>query len=308
MVPAAIRQLDPAIHRQPVYPRRGEEQMEQARVVGIANVLHVELPVIRHRLRVGAEDHHVAPDDAVDIGAHLGAEILLKRRRRLRQGHEYQPAIDRHAERREAVGRQVEIGRHAALAAGALLEGDRGQTARKIVGPVVVDAGQPPIGPSGLVDADQIAAMDAAIDHRVDAAVRVADGEDRRVADPRAPVVAGFGDFLLQHDEMPDRPAEYPGLFRLVDIGVRIDPVGDPAHPLRGPFQHRVDRHLPLAVPARSRRALYRHAPGGAIRRGERLAWSGALCTLRRARPDGPETGVRAPFRRVGVRRRRRRQ
>src|ERR1700739_3072677 len=89
---AALADQHAAALAQPGDAEGGEEQMEEARMVGVLDVLYIELPVVRQRLDEAADDldrllQHAAnaPDDRL-------AEVLFNRRRRLGQGAEYQAA------------------------------------------------------------------------------------------------------------------------------------------------------------------------------------------------------------------------
>src|SRR5947208_7074099 len=106
----------------------------------------------------------------------------------------------------------AEFGRHAALALDAALEGDAGQLAGEIVAPAVIDAGDLLAVPL-LGQAQQIAAVGAAVDEGVDRAIRAARDNDRDLADGRRDPIAGRGDLGFEAEVIPGRPLEDPLLF-----------------------------------------------------------------------------------------------
>ena len=122
----------------------------------------------------------------------------------------------------------AEIGRHAASAVHPALEGDRFQIAPQIVAPGVIDALEILGAAAGIVEADQRAAMDAAVLERGDRTVGVAHDHDRHLSDLRRAPVAGVGDFGFQAEKIPDRAFEDPLLFGLQQLPVAIDPVRNP--------------------------------------------------------------------------------
>src|ERR1700753_1595755 len=89
---------------------------------------------------------------------------------------------------------------HAALAFDAILEGDAAQIALPVVGPGVVDAGKILFALAVIVEADQRAAMVAAVFEGVYLTVGVADHDDRRLADFCGAEVAGLGQFDLERE------------------------------------------------------------------------------------------------------------
>ncbi len=101
----------------------------------------------------------------------------------------------------EAVG-------HAALALDAVLERNAGQVALRVVIPGVIDAAEILAMLAAVFQADQRAAMGAAIFERVDFIVGVAGDDHRRVADVRRQEIARFGQFNFQREVMPVRPLE----------------------------------------------------------------------------------------------------
>src|SRR5207244_12101287 len=95
----------------------GEERVQQARVIAVLDVLHVELPVARQHLAVTPEQLDRRAHDAPDARRDLGAEIIGERRRVRREGAEYEPGerLDPQLARPVLLG--LCVLRHAALAA-----------------------------------------------------------------------------------------------------------------------------------------------------------------------------------------------
>ncbi len=123
-------------------------------MVGVAQVLGVELPVVVDDLALNAERLHLPGHVAADeVGLGL-AEITLHRRRLLGERAEDHVAEDFHPKRLQAVLLQVEIFRHAALAADAVLEGEADELAVEPVVPGMVDAGQR-LGVALVLQADE---------------------------------------------------------------------------------------------------------------------------------------------------------
>src|SRR5256885_7190867 len=80
VVRAVLRDENAALLRQAVDAKAREEEMEQARMVGVLHVVHVELPVVRQHLRVRAEDLDRLDHHALDARQDLGAYIAFQRR------------------------------------------------------------------------------------------------------------------------------------------------------------------------------------------------------------------------------------
>jgi hypothetical protein len=162
-------------------------------VVGVLDVLHVELPVVRQHLREAAEHDWRAPgQDPADAVQDLLAEVLLDVGQVVVQGAEDEPVHDCQSQLARPVSLQAEVGWHAALAAHSLGERDRGQVALQAVGPGVVDAGEV-AGVAVVGHRDQRAAVRAAVLERVDLPVGVPGDQDRLLADERGTEVTRLG-------------------------------------------------------------------------------------------------------------------
>src|SRR5690349_22882642 len=116
----------------------------------------------------------------------------------------------------------AEFGRHAALPLDAALEGDAGELAGKVVAPAVIDAGDF-LAVALLGQAQQIAAMGAAVNKGVDRAVRAARDNDGHLADRRRDPIAGHRDLRGEAQIAPGRPFEDALLLEPVLLRVSVD-------------------------------------------------------------------------------------
>ena len=141
MIAAAVVDIDAAGLRQAVDAERRQEGVQDRGVVGVLDVLGIELPVVRQDLRRAADNPGRPVEDAADAAdderAEIGFEVLYLIRERpkdqTRQFRDLQPV--------QMVLLLAEFGGHAALPLDAPLEGDAGQMAGEIIGPAVIDAG-----------------------------------------------------------------------------------------------------------------------------------------------------------------------
>src|SRR5205823_10523752 len=102
----------------------------------------------------------------------------------------------------EAVLLEPEARRHAPLAGNAAPEGDAVEIACEIVAPSVIDAGQI-VGVAAPLQANEIAAMGAAVDHCVDLAVLPPGDDDRRLAEKGRQVIAWLRQFTGKCQILP---------------------------------------------------------------------------------------------------------
>src|SRR5207237_9200224 len=109
-----------------------------------------------------------------------------------------------------------------ALPLDAALDGVAGQLAGEIEAPAVINAGDL-LAVTLLGEAQEIAAMGAAVDESVDRAVRAARHDDRDLADRRGDPIARLGDLSRQTQIAPGRPLEDPLLLEPVLLGIGID-------------------------------------------------------------------------------------
>src|ERR1051325_4806284 len=126
----------------------------------------------------------------------------------------------------------TEFGRHAALPLDAALERDAGELAGEVVAPAVINAGDF-LAVALLGQAQQVAAMGAAVDESVDRAVRAARDYDRDLADRRRDPIAGLGDLGREAQIAPGRALEDAVLLEPVLLGIGVDAEGDLAEGVR---------------------------------------------------------------------------
>ena len=110
----------------------------------------------------------------------------------------------------------------------------------------MVDAGQPVLGVAALLQADEVAAMGAAVEHRVDLAVLAAGDDDRRLAEEGGLVVAGLGQFVGERRGIASSARETRGRVRRGRFPGRRTPGTEPARypvpAIRAPVVHRQPR------------------------------------------------------------------
>ena len=173
---------------------------------------------------------HHAQQAAGDVGAEIGLQVG----RRVAERAEHQAAEFGGAQALQPVFFLAEFGRHAALALHAVLERDAGQLAGEVVGPAVIDAAEF-LDVAGALQAQQVAAMGAAVDEGVDRAGRVAHDDHRGLADRGGDVVAGFGEFDREAEVVPGGALEQALLLAVVLVRVGIDPERHLADAVRRP-------------------------------------------------------------------------
>ena len=168
------------------------------------------------------------------------ADVVAERRRIGRQRAKDQIAEPVDAQLFEPVVFKAEACRHPALAGDAAAKGDAVEVAFEVVAPGVIDAGQI-VGMPAPLQADEIAAMGAAVDHRMQRPVIAAGDDDRRLAEKGRQIVAGLGQFAGKRQKLPGRPEKDPGQLLAVDLRVGKHPVGDAGVALGGPLQCGLD-------------------------------------------------------------------
>ena len=293
MVGAGLADDNAALLGQPVHPEGGEEQVEDAGVVRVPDVLGVELPVVAQDLGIVAEHLCRLRQNPVDPAANLRPEIIVQRRRPMVERPEDQPGPGRGAQGPQVMVAAPEGRRHPPAALDALLEGDADQLAGLVVGPGVVDAGEG-AGVAEALQAQLRAAVGAAVLEGVDPAVARPHDDDRHVADRRRLVVAGFGNLAFEGEIVPDRPHE--DAFALTGVDRRIV----------------VERERDVRVaglrPDRGRRVCRGRGRPCGIRHGDTARRAGALRSVSkggsaafRRIPEGSPAGPRAASRLVGA-------
>ncbi len=227
VVTVTLVHLHAALLRRAVDAVGDEELVQQARVVGVAQVLGVELPVAGDQLPRIAENADRAVEEALDHpGAEL-AEILLQRLGALRlEGAEKHAFVVPHGQFSRRLLLEIEVVGHAAFALEPLAEGQAGELAGGGIAPAVIEA-HVALGVPAQLAHDHRAAVRAAVDEGVDRAVLVARHHDRRVADPRGAEVAGVRDLGFQTQIAPGRAAEDALHLERVQLLVVVQAKGD---------------------------------------------------------------------------------
>ena len=212
----------------------GEEQVQQAGVVGVAHVLEIELPVVRQRLGEAADDLQLAvAQHAADAAGDVRAEPGFDVGRVGRQRAEHQAA--------EVVTRSLRgpccvMSKSAGMPPLPLTpwrNATEQQVAAQVVAPGVIDALEV-LRRAAVFQADQRAAMRAAVLEGAQLAVFGARDDDRHAADEGGAVVADVGELGLQAEEVPDRAFEDALLLGAQHVVLGVDPVGHAGEP-RGP-------------------------------------------------------------------------
>ena len=212
-------------------------------MVIVAGILGVELPICPDALAVVAEHPHRPVEQAFELGDDRRAEIVRQRLGIGGERAEHRAVDGADAQRAQAVRAHVEAGVEPALAAHAAAERDRGQAAVEPVTPLMINADM--LARSAAQFAPhQCAAMGAAVDEGLDQPVVVAIDDDRGLAEIGGAEIAGVGDFGLEREKAPGRPAEDRLLLAGVDFGVVIEAVRHPAIVMRRPDLVG-DHHLP---------------------------------------------------------------
>ena len=229
-----------------------EPGVQQARVIGILDVLHHQLPVARDALAVVAQQRErAALEDAVQPGRDLRAEIVLQRLDGFAEGGEHQAMQHRHPQASEAVVLQVEVRRHAAVDAvailDAILERQSRQFAVELVGPLVIGAHEAArvavrllTEPHPAVGAPVLDHPDAGVHSAVPRRHAIANHDHLPLADPAELVVADVGDFHFEADIAPVLAVEDAFELALVQLRVGVGPEGHAAGARPGPAGKRL--------------------------------------------------------------------
>ena len=203
-------------------------------MIGVLGVFEVKLPVVRQYLGAAAEDMGRPVEHAADAADNLRPEIGFEVGRLRAEGAEDEAGQFGDPQPRQIVVVLAEFRRHPALPLDPALESDAGQFAGEVIGPAVIDAFDL-FGVALALDAQQIAAMGAAIGKGVDAAIRIAGHDHRGLADRRGDVIAGIRNLGGEAQKAPGRTLEDPLLFEPVLLGVGIEAERDLAQTVRRP-------------------------------------------------------------------------
>src|SRR5262249_20085521 len=183
---------DSALLREAIDAESRQEQVEDAGVVRVLGVLGVKLPVVRQYLNAAAENASRPVQHATNPAGDLRPEIAFEIGRVVAERPENEAGEFRDPQTRKVVLILAEFGWHAALALDPALERDAGQLPGQVIGPAVVDAAEL-FHIAAPLEAQQVAAMRTAIDHRVDPALAVSRDDDRRLANRRCDIIAWIG-------------------------------------------------------------------------------------------------------------------
>ena len=244
MRPAVVHD-DPALLAQAVDPEGRQKQMQYAGVVGVLDVFGVELPVVGQYLRAAAENAGGPVQHAADAGGNFRPEIGFEIGRVVAERPEHQTGELGDPQPLQIVLVLAKLGRHAALPLDPALERDAGQFPGQVIGPAVIDAADL-FDVAAPLQAQQIAAMRAAVDKGVDFALGVAGDDDRGLADRRGDVIPRIRDLGGQTQKIPGRALEDPLLFEPVLVGIGVEAERDLGQAIRGPRNspHRVGAEL----------------------------------------------------------------
>ena len=242
---------------------RDEEHMQQSGVIRILDVLLHQLPVARNPLPRIAENRQLAGrvvrrKDAIEIGEHIGAEIVFERRNRRIERRKHNAIPGRYLKLVESMIFELEVGRHPALATNAAPIRHTDQVALQVVIPLVIRATKVRVVAEVLL-AELHPAVRAAILDDVDStlaiSVDIANHDDLPLADERPLEVARIRNLREQPDVAPVRPVKDPLELALIQLligvsaernfGQRLarprndrgaDRIGDRIHVRRPPF------------------------------------------------------------------------
>ena len=120
---------------------RHQEGVQQRGVIGILEILVIELPIAGQRVAVVPQKPWLAAvEGRLELLEHLRPEVILKRFHIVEVGSKHDTAVSRNIEPTQSMLSVVEVGRHAALSVDAASEWNAGEIALKVVGPLMVGA------------------------------------------------------------------------------------------------------------------------------------------------------------------------
>src|ERR1700722_4240592 len=226
---------DAAGLRQAVEFEGGEEKVQDARVIGVLDVLHIELPVIGECLGVAAENNRSpSRHHAADAGMDFLAEMLFQRRHFVGETAEHNPEGFGQAKLARVMLLHAEGGRHATLALDAVLESHLLEVALTVVAPGVIDAGES-LGVAALLQRDQCTSMRAAVLEGVEFTVGVPADDDRGIADEGGNEVACVLHLDCEAEIVPGRSLKDTALLGGIDVAILEDPERHAGHALVWP-------------------------------------------------------------------------
>src|SRR5208282_5952105 len=144
------------------------------------------------------------------------ADVARQRRRLGGEGAEDEVAERIDAQFLQTVLLEAEARRHPALPGPPAAEGDTVEVACEIIAPGVVDAGQV-VGMAAPLETNEVAAMRAAVDHRMDLAVLPAGDDDWGLAEKGRQVIARLRQLAGECQILPGRPEKDPAELGAID-------------------------------------------------------------------------------------------
>src|SRR5262249_19147626 len=120
---------------------RHQKGVQQRRVIGVLEILVIELPIAGQRVAVVTQQPWLsALEGRRGLLEHLRAEVILKRLHVVEVRSKHDTAVSRYVEPTQSMLGAVEVGGHAALSVDAASKWNAGEIALKVVGPLMVGA------------------------------------------------------------------------------------------------------------------------------------------------------------------------
>src|SRR3989442_6917650 len=135
--------------------------MQDARMIGVLDILHVQLPVVVHELAIAPEHTDRTMEYPGDVRGHAGTQPVGEWRHMRGEGGKHQAMQDLDAQALQAMRGKVEVWRQAPLVANAVPKRHATQAAVQIKGPVMVGTGKL-LRVSALGDTEEGAALGTA--------------------------------------------------------------------------------------------------------------------------------------------------
>lgn len=202
-------------------------------MVGIANILGVQFPIVRQGFGEAADHLQLAACRDGKEAGDVRADIVFEGRCFARKRSENQAVTRGHAQFARSVLFGAEVGCHAAVTVHAALERDGAERAIQVITPRMIDTGEVLGAGAAIVEADQGTAVNAAVLERGDIAGWQPDDDNGHTAhEGRAPITC-IRDIHLKAQEIPALPLKQPLLLLIQDGGILIRPERDAREALR---------------------------------------------------------------------------
>src|SRR3546814_18992120 len=130
---------DPRLLVRPDKIERRVKGVEERRMIAVANILHIELPVAMNILSGGTQELDRLVEDAVDPGQHALAQIFNDRLDLVAEAAEDQPAIRCDTKLLQTVLLQIERSRHSCHALNAPAERTNLQITQRTLATIMQD-------------------------------------------------------------------------------------------------------------------------------------------------------------------------